>query len=97
MPAYVSLINFTEQGVRNVKDTVNRARAAAEAAQAAGGRFIGIWWTLGQYDAVLVAEMPDDQTMMRMLLATGLQGNVRTTTLQAYSEQEMEQIVGGLP
>ena len=97
MPAYISLLNFTEKGVRDVKDTVKRARAAAEAAKAAGGRFIGIWWTLGQYDAVLVAEMPDDQALMRLLLATGMQGNVRTTTMQAYSEEEMEKIVGSLP
>jgi uncharacterized protein with GYD domain len=97
MPAYISLINFTEQGVRGVKETVQRGRAAKEAAQAAGGRFIGIWWTLGQYDAVVVAEMPDDQAMMRMLLATGMQGNVRTATMQAYSEEEMEKIVASLP
>ncbi|RIK30127.1 MAG: GYD family protein [Chloroflexi bacterium] len=97
MSAYIALVNFTEQGVKNVKDTVNRARAAAQAAQAVGGRFIGVWWTLGPYDLVAVIEAPDDETATRLLLATGMQGNVRTLTMRAFSEEEMERIVQGLP
>ncbi len=97
MSAYITLVNFTDQGIRTVKDTVNRARAAAQAAQAAGGRWIGVWWTLGPYDAVIVSEGPDDDTAMRLLLAAGMQGNVRTTTMRAFSEEEMERIVQGLP
>jgi len=97
MPAYVSLINWTEQGVGNAKDTVNRAKAFREAAQAAGGRLIGIWWTLGEYDAVAISEAPDDETATRLLLATGMQGNVRTATMRAFSEEEMARIIQGLP
>ena len=97
MSAYITLINWTEQGVRTAKETVNRARAVREAAQAAGGRMIGIWWTLGQYDAVVIMELPDDETATRLLLASAMQGNVRTATMRAFSEEEMERIVQGLP
>jgi uncharacterized protein with GYD domain len=97
MPAYAVLINFTDQGVRNVKSSVQRARAAAKAAEAGGGRFIGVWWTLGQYDAVAIIEAPDDETITQALLATGMQGNVRTTTMRAFSEEEMEGILQRLP
>jgi uncharacterized protein with GYD domain len=97
MPAYVTLFNFTDQGIRNIKESPNRAKAASDAAKSAGGRIIGIWWLLGQYDGVVISEMPDDETMTRFMAATGMQGNVRTTTMRAYSEAEMAQLVGGLP
>jgi len=97
MPAYISLCNFTDQGVRGVKDTVKRLRAIEQAMESAGGRKIGAWWTLGQYDLVVISEGPDDETITRILLASGMQGNVRTMTLRAFSEEEMERIVGGLP
>jgi uncharacterized protein with GYD domain len=97
MSAYITLVNFTEQGAKHVKGTVDRARAAAQAAQSVGGRFIGVWWTLGPHDAVIVFEAPDDETATRLLLATGLQGNTRTMTMRAFSEDEMARIVQGLP
>jgi uncharacterized protein with GYD domain len=97
MSAYIVLVNFTEQGAKNVKGTVQRAKAASQAAQAAGARFIGVWWTLGPYDAVLIVEAPDDETATRLLLATGMQGNTRTLTMRAFSEDEMERILQGLP
>jgi uncharacterized protein with GYD domain len=96
MPAYITLTNFTEQGIHNVKDTVNRARAFDEAIQKVGGRKIGIWWLLGQYDSLVIFEAPDDETATRVLLKTGMQGNVRTTTMRCFSEEEMEKIVQGL-
>ena len=97
MPAYITLISFTDQGIRNVKDTLNRAKAFRQASEAAGGRMIGIWWTLGQYDAVAISEAPDDDTAMRLLLATGMQGNVRTMTMRAFSEDDMARIIQGMP
>jgi uncharacterized protein with GYD domain len=97
MPAYVSLVNFTEQGMHTIKDTVQRAQMIKEAAKAAGGRVIGIWWLMGQYDAMLISEAPDDETAMRQLVAAGMQGNTRSVTLRAFSEDEMTRIVGGLP
>jgi len=97
MSAYVTLFSWTEQGVRNAKDTVNRAKALRQATEAAGGRLIGIWWTLGQHDGVVIFEAPNDETATRLLVATGMLGNVRTETMRAFSEEEMERIVQGLP
>ncbi|MCI0395335.1 MAG: GYD domain-containing protein [Chloroflexi bacterium] len=97
MPAYVVLTKFTDQGVRAVKDTVKRAQAAREQIEAAGGRVIGIWWLLGEFDSMLIVEMPDQEKAMQLSLAIGMQGNIRTQTLQAFSEEEMERIVQGLP
>ncbi len=97
MPAYLILSKFTEQGARNAKDTVNRAKAVRQAIETAGGKVIGIWWALGRYDIVQIVEMPDVETGVRLLLATGMQGNIRTETLQIFSEEEMERIVKALP
>jgi uncharacterized protein with GYD domain len=96
MPAYITLFNWTEQGVRNVKDTAKRSQAAREAWEAAGGRFIGIWWTFGQYDGFVVHEAPDDATANRLLLATGMQGDIRTTTMRAFGEEEIAGILENL-
>lgn len=97
MPGYITLVNFTEQGVRNAKDSVKRLKDVEKAMEAVGGRKIGAWWTLGPYDLVLVAEGPDDETAARLAIATSMQGNVRTMTMRAFSEDEMERIVQGLP
>jgi uncharacterized protein with GYD domain len=97
MPAYISLFNFTDQGIRNVKDTLERAKAVEQAIQSAGGRKIGLWWTHGQYDGVFIYEAPDDETVTQQLLAIGMQGNVRTVTMRCFSEEEMARIVQGLP
>jgi uncharacterized protein with GYD domain len=97
MPAYIVLGKFTEQGIHNVKDTVKRAQEIRQAVEGAGGRFIGIWWTQGQYDTVTIVEAPDEEAGMRLLLASGQQGNVRTETLHAFSEEEMARIVAGMP
>ena len=97
MPAYVSLFNFTDQGIKAVKDTVNRAQLVKQASEAAGGRVIGVWWLMGQYDGILISEAPDEETATRLLISSGMQGNVRTITMRAFSEDEMTKIVGGLP
>jgi uncharacterized protein with GYD domain len=96
MPAYITLFNWTEQGMSNIRDTMKRAKAAREAWEAAGGHWIGIWWTQGQYDGVIIHETPDEETATRLLMSVGMQGNVRTTTLSAFGEEEMEQIIQGL-
>jgi uncharacterized protein with GYD domain len=96
MPAYLTLGNWTDQGIRNAKGTVDRTRAAKQAAESLGGRFIGIWWTLRQYDLISITEFPDDETYTRFALSIAMQGNLRTT-LRAFSEEEAERIVQGLP
>lgn len=96
MPAYLTLFNWTEQGIRNAKDIGKRAQAAREAWEAEGGRFIGIWWTFGQYDGFVVHEAPDDATANRLLLTTGMGGDVRTTTMRAFGEEEIEGILENL-
>lgn len=96
MPTYISLVNWTDQGIKGFKDTVERSQAAAEAATSMGGRLIDVYWTVGPYDLVIVAEFPDDQTGTAYLLAIGAQGNIRTTTMRAHNADEMTQIIGKL-
>jgi uncharacterized protein with GYD domain len=93
MPAYLTLFNWTEQGVRNVKDAAKRGKAARAAWEAAGGHFVGIWWTFGQYDGFVVHIAPDEATANRLLMTIGMQGDVRTTTMRAFGEEEIEGIL----
>ena len=95
MPTYVSLINFTDQGIRNVKDTLDRAERAAEAAEKYGARFEQIYWTVGPYDVVAVLEAPDEETAAALLLGSSA-GNLRSTTLRAYDREEMKGIIESL-
>jgi uncharacterized protein with GYD domain len=96
MATYLMLVNWTDQGVRTAKDTVNRARAFREASKAMGVTVGTVNWTLGAYDLVISFDSPDDETTTRLGLALAAQGNVRTATMRAFSEAEMEKIVGGL-
>ena len=93
MPTYMSLINWTDQGVRNSKQTVERAKAGTELAQRMGGNVTGTYWTVGPYDIVSIAEFPDDESETAFLLALGAQGNIRTTTLRAYTADEMTGVI----
>jgi uncharacterized protein with GYD domain len=93
MPRYVSLINWTDQGVRNYRDSVRRAENARAAAEQLGGRILDVYWTVGRYDSIVVVEAPDDETMTSFLLQLGSQGNVRTQTLRAYDADEMSRII----
>ncbi len=99
MPAYISLIKFTDEGLRNVKDAVKRTSAGRQALEEVGGRVIGFWWALGgQYDLIAIVEAPDAETLMRIGLGTAMSGNMRgETLLQIFSEEQMERIVQGLP
>jgi uncharacterized protein with GYD domain len=97
MPTYVILMNLTEQGVKNIKDAPARIEAAAKALEAAGGKMIGFYLTLGQYDYVAIAEGPSDEVALMQLLGLGAAGNVRTTTLKAFTREEFEEIVKKLP
>jgi uncharacterized protein with GYD domain len=97
MPTYVSLIKWTEQGLKNAKDTVKRAEEVRRRVEQQGGRFHGIYWTQGTYDLVSIIEFPDEETGMAFLLGVGMQGNVRTETLRAFSAEEMQRILQKVP
>ena len=97
MPSYLSLINWTEQGIANVKDSPGRLDAAKQAIEAAGGRMIFFYMTMGEYDLATLIEAPDDETAARVLLALGAQGSIRTKTMRAFTEEEYRSIVGSLP
>jgi uncharacterized protein with GYD domain len=94
MPTYVSLIHWTEQGIKNYKDTASRAEDFSKLVESAGGRVREMLWTVGKYDIVVVAEYPDDETGTAALLQVGSLGNVRTNTMRAFSADEMRTIIG---
>jgi len=93
---YVSLVHYTEQGIRNIKEGPTRLDAAKKLFQAAGGELKQFYLAMGKYDIVLVAEAPDDETVARIALTLGALGNVRTQTMRVFSESEYRKIVGSL-
>ncbi|MPZ98368.1 MAG: GYD domain-containing protein [Dehalococcoidia bacterium] len=97
MPSYLSLLKWTDQGVRAVKESPQRIDQAKQAVEQAGGRMIFYYMLLGEYDVASLLEFPDDETATRVLLTLGSQGNVRTTTMKAFTEDEARQIIGSLP
>ena len=96
MPTYIALANFTDQGIRNVKETVHRAEAVEAAGRKAGVTMKSIHWTLGAFDLVVVFDAQSDEAMTAFGLAIGMQGNVRTQSLRAFDRNEMQQIVAKL-
>ncbi|GGT26556.1 GYD domain-containing protein [Streptomyces atratus] len=94
MLTYVALLNWTDQGIRNYKDTAKRSEDFGAAAQKLGAKLLNIYWTVGPYDLVAVVEAPDDETATAVLLQLGGVGNVRTTTLRAFGREEMDRIIG---
>ncbi|MDA9508475.1 MULTISPECIES: GYD domain-containing protein [Bradyrhizobium] len=94
MVTYVVLANFTDQGVRNVKDSPKRADAFKEMAKTFGVTVKEIVWTQGRYDVVTVLEAPDEAAAMSLSLSLSALGNVRTETLRAFSAADMTKIVG---
>jgi len=93
MATYVSLISFTDQGIRTFTDTLDRAAAGKQLAGKFGGSLKEIYWTLGAYDIVAISEAPDDESATAFALALSSQGNVRTTTLRAFDAGEMKGII----
>jgi len=93
MAVYVGLISFTDQGIRNVRDTVKRGDAAIAEAEKMGMKIVEEFWTMGAYDAVVVFEAPDDETMSAFMLKIGSLGNVKSHTLRAFRRSEMEGIL----
>jgi uncharacterized protein with GYD domain len=97
MSTYIILSNYTAQGIKNIKESPARFDAAKKAMQSAGGDIKQVFLTMGQYDLVVIAEAPDDETVAKFILATGSLGNVSTQTMRAFTEDEFRKIVAGLP
>ena len=93
MAMYVSLLQFTDQGIRNVKDTIKRAAAATAEAEKMGAKVTDAFWTMGAYDVVLLLDAPDDETMSAFSLKIGSLGNVKSQTMRAFRREEMESIL----
>jgi uncharacterized protein with GYD domain len=90
---YISLINWTEKGAAGFKETVDRADVGKQLAASFGGALKEIYWTMGAYDIVAVSEAPDDETASAFALSLAAQGNIRMTTMRAFSGDEMRGII----
>ena len=97
MVRYIILLNFTDQGIRKVKQTVERAKAFKTMAVKLGANLKELYWTQGPYDLVATMEVPNEASGMSLLLKLGSLGNVRSQTLRAFSADEMRQILAKIP
>lgn len=93
MATYIALSSFTDQGIRNVKDTTKRAEAVKEAGRKLGVEMKELYWTLGQYDLVAILEAPDEKAITALALSIGASGSVRTQTMPAFTRDEMNTIL----
>ena len=90
---YVILFNLTDQGIKDIKQAPNRTEAAVKLIEAMGGKVLGLYAVMGEYDYVGIAEVPDDETCMSLLLTIGSLGSVRTKVLKAFPHKEFTKIV----
>jgi uncharacterized protein with GYD domain len=97
MPTYIGLYKMTDQGIKNIKDAPSRVEDASKGAEAMGGKVIGVYSVWGEYDYVAIGEFPSDEAAMSFAMALGSGGNVRTTTLKAFTKEELARIVKNLP
>jgi len=96
MATYVALLNWTDQGIKSVKDSPARLDAARKLAKKHGCEIKDMYMTIGAYDLMVMVEGPDDESVAKFLLSVGAGGNVRTTTLKAFSEDAYRKILGSL-
>lgn len=96
MPHYISLTRYTQKGIENLKDSPKRVEAIKKACESAGGKLKAVYWTFGQYDAVVISEFPDDETGLRIGLAGAMQGYVRGETLRAFTEEEFRKVISSI-
>jgi len=97
MPTYISLMKLTDQGIKDIKNAPQRIEEAVKALEAIGGKLIGLYTVMGEYDYVGIAEAPNDEAAMTFMLGLGSAGNVRTTTLKAFTKEEFAHMVKRLP
>ncbi len=96
MSTYVSLLSYTDQGIRNIKDAPKRLEATKKALKELGGSLKAYYMTQGSYDGVVIFEVPDDIALTTFLLNVGAAGNVRTTSLRAFPEEEFKKHIAAL-
>jgi len=97
MPTYISLVNFTQQGIEKVKESPARFEAARKAYEAVGAKLLQFYLVMGRYDIVVICEGPDDKTATKLALMIGSKGALRTETFRAFTEDEYRKIVAELP
>ena len=93
MPTYISLIKWTDQGIRNVKESPKRLDDFKKALEAVGGKLIGFYLTMGRYDMVLIVESPSDEVSTALVLSTASGGNIHTETMKAFPEDQYREIM----
>jgi len=97
MPTYISLIRYTDQGMRNIKESPKRLDAAKAAFKAMGGELKQWYLVMGRYDAIVISEFPDDETARKMDLVTASLGSIRTEGFRAFTEEEYRKLIAALP
>ncbi len=97
MPKYVTFLNWTGEGIQNVKDTTKRFQEGMALFEQMGVKVLSFYWTSGRYDAVAITEAADDETASAVALTLGSQGRVRTETLRAFDTEDMERILAKMP
>ncbi len=97
METYIVLAIFTDQGVRNVKQSPERAKSAIAVGEKLGIKIWDIYWTLGTYDAVLIVDAPNEEAMTTWALSVSSLGNIRTQTMRAFSADEINTILAKIP
>ena len=97
MPTYVVMVNFTDQGARNIKEMPKLLQQNRQNAEALGISVKGVYFTQGEYDMVIIADAPDEDTVMAQTFAVAMRGNSRTTTMRAFSLEDVERIISKMP
>ena len=97
MPTYIVLYKLTDQGIKDIRNAPQRFEDGIKAFQAMGGKLIGFYAVMGEYDYVAIGEAPNDEVAMTFALAIGSLGNIRTTTLRAFTHEEFDKLVKKLP
>ena len=97
MPTSVVLMKLTDQGIRDIKNAPQRIEQGIKGLEAVGGKMIGFYSVMGEYDYVAIAEVPSDEVGVGFTVALGSQGNVRTTTLRAFTKEQFAEVVKKLP
>jgi uncharacterized protein with GYD domain len=93
MPTYIAMMNWTEDGIRQVKDSPKRLDAGRKAFKKLGVKLKDVYLTMGRYDLVCILEAPDDETLAKAVLTLGSGGATRTETLKAFNEAEYRKII----